>query len=425
MARLTEIIAPSFYDLHVSFKDDEYEEVWCKGGRGSTKSSFFSVEILLGLIRDKDANAIICRRYENEMRDTVFSQCQWAATVLEVEDKWRFMVSPMQAVYLPTGQKIIFKGADQPKKTKSIKIAKGYIKYAWFEEIDQYGGMEEIRNILQSLFRGGNHKRIAMFSFNPPKSLRSWVNQEVRLPKPGRYVHTSDYRAVDPSWLGSRFLTDADHLRTTNELAYRHEYLGEEVGTGMEIFNNVEVRPITAEEKSCFGDLSQGLDFGYAVDPLAFERMYYDPKKRRLWIFEEISGIGISNRALSEKMTLDQKRLLTFADKAEPKSIDELRIDFSLNIQGAEKPQGSVEHGVKWLADLEKIIIDPSSCPLAAAEFVNYSLEMSRDGKVISRYPDKDNHSIDAVRYGLYNVIRAVAKPRPVEVQVRPVASRW
>jgi PBSX family phage terminase large subunit len=425
MARLTEIIAPSFYDLHDSMRHDEYEEVWCKGGRGSCKSSFFSVEIMLGLVSDKDANAVICRRYENEMRDTVFSQMQWAAIELGIMDFWKFTTSPMCATHLSTGQKILFKGADRPKKSKSAKIARGYVKYLWFEEIDQYGGMGDTRSVIQSYFRGTDKKQIFLASFNPPKSLRSWVNQEVMLPKPGRYVHTSDYRTVPKEWLGERFLTDAEHLRNTNEVAYRHEYLGEEVGTGLEIFNNVEVRPITAEEKSCFGDLHQGLDFGYAVDPLAFNRMYYDPKKRILWIFEEISGIGLSNRMLAEKMTLDQKRILTFADKAEPKSIDELRLDYNLNIMGAEKAPGSVEHGVKWLADLEKIIIDPTSCPLAASEFINYSLEVTRDGKVISRYPDKDNHSIDAVRYGLYNVIRAIAKPRAQEVRAMPIANRW
>lgn len=360
---------------------------------------------MLGLLKDRYANAVVCRRYENEIRDTVFSQCQWAATVLEVEDKWRFLVSPMQAIYLPTGQKIIFKGADQPKKTKSIKIAKGYIKYAWFEEIDQYGGMEEIRNILQSLFRGGNHKRIAMFSFNPPKSSRSWVNREVRLPKPGRFVHSSDYRTVNPEWLGDRFIVDAEHLLSTNETAYRHEYLGEEVGTGLEIFNNVTIRAITEEEIASFDHIRQGLDFGYAVDPLSFERAHYDSKKRRLYLFREVSGIGISNRVLASKLTEQEKHETTIADSAEPKSVNELRNDYGLKIIGARKGPGSVEHGVKWLSDLEEIVIDPVRCPLAAKEFVNYALETRRDGEVISRYPDKDNHSIDSTRYGLQDDI--------------------
>lgn len=409
MARLSELIAPSFYDLHHFFKIEEHEEVWCRGGRGSTKSSFISIEIILGLLKDKDANAVVCRRYENEMRDTVFSQCQWAAAVLGVEDQWRFMVSPMQAVYLPTGQKIAFKGADQPKKTKSIKLARGYIKYAWFEEVDQYGGMDEVRSILQSLFRGGNHRRLALFSYNPPRSARSWVNTEARTPKPGRYVHSSTYLDVPREWLGERFIVDAEHLKKTNETAYRHEYLGEEVGTGLEVFNNVKTRVITDDEIKAFQNIRQGLDFGYAVDPVCFERLEYDRKHRTLYIFREVKGIGIGNRQLSSLVTDAERRALTVADSSEPKSIDELRRDYSWNIKGAKKPPGSVEYGIKWLCELESIIIDPIRAPLAATEFVNYALETSRDGQVISRYPDIDNHSIDSVRYACGDDINRVS----------------
>lgn len=381
----------------------------------------------MGLARDPAAHAFVGRRFDNELRDTVYGQVQWAANHLGLDGVWRFMASPMQAVNQNTGQRIIFRGVDNPLKSKSINLGKGYIKYAWFEEVDQYGGMEEVRSILQSIFRGEGADRLAYFSYNPPKSSRAWVNQEVRIEKPGRIVHTSDYRDVPREWLGERFLAEAEHLRNVNPTAYEHEYLGIEVGTGLEVFNNVETRRITDEEKAGFGDLRQGLDFGYAVDPLAFERMYYDAKKRTLWIFEEISGIGISNRSFAERASLDHRRVRTYADKAEPKSIDELRIDYGFKVVGAEKPPGSVEHGIKWLADLEQIIIDPVACPLAAKEFVNYSLLRTRTGEVISKYPDKDNHSIDAVRYGLYDEIRA--KPRQKQYDQRelavPVASRW
>jgi len=402
---LIDAIAPPFYELHTSVKADEYGEVWCKGGRGSTKSSFISLEIIMGLIRDPQANAVVCRRYDNEMRDTVFSQLQWAVDILGAWHLWRFMVTPMQAVYTPTGQRIIFKGADQPKKTKSIKVAKGYIKYAWFEEIDQYGGMEEIRNILQSLFRGGNYNRVAFFSFNPPKSARSWVNQEVKIQKPGRIIHHSTYLDINTEWLGDRFIIDAEHLRSVNETAYRHEYLGEEVGTGLEIFNNLDIRPIPDEEIKAFDRIRQGLDFGYAIDPAAFEKMHYDAKKRRLYIFREEAGIGLSNRVLASKLTAEEKRETTRADSAEPKSIDEMKLDYGLRIQGVKKGAGSVENGVNWLADLEKIIIDPVRCPLAAKEFVNYALEINRAGEVVSKYPDKDNHAIDSVRYACEDLI--------------------
>src|SRR5690606_22371724 len=148
-------------------------------------------EILLGMLRDPDANAVVFRRYQNELRDSVFGQFEWAAHKLGVAYLLKFQVSPMQIVFIPTGQRIIFRGADNPKKLRSINLGRGYIKYAWFEEVDQFGGMEEIRNIVQSVFRGVDRHRVSFFTYNPPKSSRSWVNQEVRVPKPGRRVHHS------------------------------------------------------------------------------------------------------------------------------------------------------------------------------------------------------------------------------------------
>lgn len=424
--RLSTLIAPSFHAIHRELMDGKIDELWCKGGRGSTKSSYLSIAILLLLQKNPDAHAFVSRRYDNELRDSVYGQLQWAAYKLGFDRFWRFMTSPMQAVNQLTGQRILFRGVDNPLKAKSINLGKGYIKLFWAEEVDQYGSMEEIRSIIQSIFRGEGTQQIALFSFNPPRSARAWVNQEVLIPKQGRVIHTSNYLDVPPEWLGERFLSDAKHLMETNEQAYRHEYLGEQVGTGLEVFNNVTLRTITNNEKVNFTTIYQGLDFGYAADPLAFGRYYYDPKQRKLYIFEEISGIGISNRRLAEMMTIDQKKTLTMADKAEPKSIDELRNDYGLKIMGAEKKPGSVEHGVKWLADLSEIIIDPIACPLAAREFTNYALEANKQGEVISRYPDKDNHTIDAVRYGLYDII--TTKPRKQQFEMcdyLPVMTKW
>lgn len=397
--RLSELIAPSFYDLHREIKVDAFDECWLRGGRGSTKSTFISIEILLGIIADPDANAIVFRRYQNELRDTVYGQFEWTASKMGIAHFFKFQVSPMQIIYIPTGQKIVFKAADNPKKMKSVNLGKGYIKYAWFEELDQFASLDEIRNILQSLFRGENKKRVSFYSYNPPKSGRSWVNQEAKIPKPGRRVHHSDYRDVPPEWLGERFLADAEHLRKVNETAYRHEYLGEEVGTGLEVFINVELRPITQSEISTFDRIRQGLDFGYAVDPLCFERMHYDRTRRRLYLFAEISGLNLFNRQLWEKAQR-YNDVVTIGDSAEPKSIDELK-SFGMRIKGAKKGPGSVEFGIKWLQDLEQIIIDPERCPRAAKEFINYALEVDRQGEIKSRFPDKDDHAIDCARYAL------------------------
>lgn len=395
---LRQLIAPSFYELHHDLKAERYDEYWLKGGRGSTKSTFASIEILLGMLRDPQANAVVFRRYQNELRDTVFGQFEWSAAKMGIAHLLKFQVSPMQIV-LPTGQKILFKGADNPRKLRSINLGRGYIKYAWFEEADQFGGMPEIRNILQSLFRGEDRRRVVFFTYNPPRSARSWVNQEARTPKQGRRVHHSTYLTVPKEWLGSRFIADAEHLKATNEMAYRHEYLGEEVGTGLEVFTNVVLEPIGDEQIRSFDHIRQGLDFGYAVDPLCFERMHYDRTRRRLYIFAEISGINLFNREFWEKARI-YNDVETIADSAEPKSIDELR-SYGMRVRGARKGPGSVEYGIKFLQGLEQIVIDPVRCPRAAKEFVNYSLEVGRDGEVKSRFPDKDNHSIDAVRYAL------------------------
>ncbi len=398
--KLSGLIAPSFYELHKKLKNDQdISELWLKGGRGSTKSTFASIEIILGMIRDKEANAVVCRRYQNELRDTVYGQFEWTISRMGLSDAFNCLVSPMQIIYRKTGQKIVFKAADNPRKLKSMNLGKGYIKYAWFEELDQFGGMGEIRNIVQSLFRGEDKQRILIFSYNPPKSGRSWVNQESKISKSGRTVHNSDYRDVPKEWLGERFLADAEHLKSVNDTAYRHEYLGEEVGTGLEVFTNVELRQLPSEERATFDKIRQGLDFGYAVDPLCFERMYFDSTRRRLYFLDEISGINLFNRQFFD-LAENYRGTLTTADSAEPKSIDELK-SFGMVIRGAKKGPGSVEFGVKFLQDLEAIIIDIEKCPRAAKEFVNYALEKDRNGEIKSQFIDKDNHSIDASRYGL------------------------
>jgi PBSX family phage terminase large subunit len=411
--RLTELIAPSFFRLHKEIKAEEFDEIWLKGGRGSTKSTFVSIQILLGMLKDSEANAVVTRRYQNELRDTVYGQFEWTIAKMGLGNYFKFQVAPMQIVYIPTGQKIVFKAADNPLKMKSINLGRGYIKYAWFEEADQFAGMDEIRNILQSLFRGENKKRIVFFSYNPPKSGRSWVNQEAKIPKPGRRVHHSTYLDVPPEWLGERFLADAEYLKKANETAYRHEYLGEEVGTGLEVFTNVVLQTIPDSLIQSFDNIRQGLDFGYAADPLCFIRLHYDKTRRRIYLFHEISGLNLFNREFAQRARAFND-VMTIADSAEPKSIDELRTDYGMRIKGAKKGPGSIEFGIKFLQDLEQIVIDPSRCPLAAREFINYSLERDAQGNIKSRFPDKDNHSIDACRYALSEDMQGPRKAKAV-----------
>jgi len=426
--RLSDCIALDFRAVHNYVKEEKYNEYWFRGGRGSTKSSFISIECILELIKDPEANVVVFRRYENEIRDSVFGQLIWAINKLGVGDSFKIQVAPFKLTYLPTGQVIVFKGADNPLKIKSINLGRGYIKIAWFEEVDQYGSMLEIRNVIQSLFRGTVKKQIAMFSYNPPKSARSWVNAETRVEKSGRFVHFSDYRTVPPEWLGSTFLNNAEHLKATNFEAYRHEYLGEEVGTGLEVFTNVTVRPIPDSELQDYDNLFQGLDFGFTIDPLCFGQMHYNANERKLYMLFEITGVELKNRVFVDMLTEDHKSRLTIADKANPKDIVEFREDYGLNIIGADKPPGSREYGTKWLQDLNEIIIDPERCPLAAKEFINYALAVNRDGIVIAKFPDKDDHSIDMARYAMsLQIVQARVEKRKGKYKANPIPilNRW
>lgn len=190
--RLSEWIGEGFYDIHRDIREGRHTHYWLKGGRGSGKSSFLSLEILLGLIADRDANAVVLRKVAANLRDSVFEQMNWAIHALGVEEEWEKKISPMELIRKGTGQKILFRGCDDPKKLKSIKFQRGYAKFIWYEEADEFGGMAELRSLNQSLLRGGE-KFCIFYSYNPPKQGRSWINLETAEERADRLIHHSTY----------------------------------------------------------------------------------------------------------------------------------------------------------------------------------------------------------------------------------------
>ncbi|MCC3399692.1 PBSX family phage terminase large subunit [Eubacterium callanderi] len=399
--KLTSLIAPSFHGLHWDILEHKHTHYKLAGGRGSTKSSFISLEIILGMMQDPEANAIAMRKVGRFLEESVFEQLRWAIEVLGVSDKWKVRFSPLGLSYLPFGNKIIFRGADDPQKIKSVKIKNGYFKYIWFEERSEFDGPEEERTILQSLMRGGTDYYV-FYSWNPPKSINSWVNQDVLLERPDTIVSHTDYRTVPRDWLGEQFFIEAEHLRDTKPKAYEHEYLGVATGTGGAVFENVTVRAITDEELSRFDRINNGLDFGYGADPLAYIKMHYDKTRKRLFLFGEIYAVKLGNtKAAREIRKLNPLNHYITADSEEPRAIAALN-ELGLRVIGAKKGPGSVDYGMEFLSDeLEEIIIDPKRCPNAAREFTSYELEQDKDGNFKGSYPDKNNHTIDAVRYGM------------------------
>lgn len=411
---LRNVIATPFRKVHVDIKYGKHTHYWLKGGRGSTKSSFISLEIVLGMMRDGDkgihSNAVIFRRVKDTLADSVRDQIKWAVEILGVSDYWHIPESKLTITYKPTGQVIRFKGADNPKKAKSTKVPKGWIKYIWYEEVDEFESYAKIRNINQSLMRGGP-EYVVFYSYNPPESQRNWVNQHVLIPRDDSYVHHSTYLDVPKEWLGEQFIIEAEHLKATNLSKYEHEYLGSVVGTGGEVFTNLDIREILDEEIASFDRIKNGLDFGYAGDPLAYLKMNYDKTRRRLFIFGEVYNVRLSNRnAVNKIKSLNPLNKTVTADSAEPRTINEFK-ELGLRIRGAKKGPDSVENGIKWLQDLESIIIDPIRCPNAAREFNEYEIEKDKEGNLKGDFPDKNNHTIDAARYGCEeDIIRSRAR---------------
>ncbi|HFD2028455.1 TPA: PBSX family phage terminase large subunit [Clostridium perfringens] len=399
------IIAESFYEAHKDIKREFHTHYWFKGGRGSTKSSFISIEIVLGMMRDAIkgimSNALILRRVKDTLSESVRDQIKWAIDTLGVENDWHIPEAKLTITYKPTGQVIRFKGADNPKKVKSTKVPKGYIKYIWYEEVDEFEGKLKIDTINQSLMRGGP-KFVVFYSFNPPESQRNWCNQEVLEERKDKFVHHSDYRTVPREWLGEQFIIEAEHMKKVNPIKYEHDYLGAITGTGGEVFRNITVRQISDDEIKLFDRLKNGLDFGYAADPLAYVLMHYDKTRKRLYIFGEVYKVQLSNsKAVEEIRKLNKDNRKVVADSAEPRTINEFKT-LGLNIIGAKKGPDSVEHGIKFLSEeIEEIIIDPIRCPNVKREFLGYEIEKDSNGNLKGEYPDKDNHTIDAVRYGI------------------------
>lgn len=404
-------IAKSFIDVNRSIDNREYREYYFEGGRGSTKSSFISEKIIEILENNPKMCCVVLRKVKDTLKDSVYSQLEWAIdtlseTYIGLKDRWKLTKSPLEITNLVTGQKIYFRGADDYGKIKSLKPPKGmYIGITWYEEYDQFAGMEEVRKINQSLIRGGEDF-VQFYSYNTPASSMHFVNVEKIIPKNSRLVHLSDYRDVPKNWLGQAFIDEANYLLGVNEKLYQNEYLGLMTGTGGNVFENVELREITDEEISVYDYIYQGMDFGWFPDPLAWTKMCYNPSQRTLYIFDEFVVNKMSNQDVWEHLKSEKGVMendIIIADSAEPKSIGDFK-SYGAMMKGAEKGPGSVEYSMKWLSALNKIVIDPKRCPVSAQEFSTYEYDKDKDDNYISGYVDADNHCIDSVRYALNNI---------------------
>ena len=263
------LIGRAFIDLHRDIAAHLHEEYIEKGGRGSLKSSHISTEIVAGVTSVKGRNALCMRNRSNKLRTSVYAEIKKAARRMGVADEFSWGKSPLQAVHRPTGNVIYFFGADnvnpEDSPLKGLTPEEGYIAYVWFEEASQFPGYGYVRNVKQTVLRGGGELPTWTFlSYNPPISVNSWVNREAREPQDGRIVHHSHWSDAPREWLGEAFVANALALAKRNPKAARHEYDGEEVGTGANVIDPeiIEVRAITEEERDALDNISHGVDAG-------------------------------------------------------------------------------------------------------------------------------------------------------------------
>lgn len=413
-----DIVIPKFHEVLGDVMAHGHTHYWLHGGRGSTKSSFISLAIVLLLVAKPQANAVVVRRFGNTLRDSVYQQILWAIDALGLGAYFRAKISPMEVTYTPTGQRIVFRGADDPLKLKGVKFPKGYCAVTWFEELDQFEGVEAIRSILNSLRRGGDDFWI-FYSYNPPKSAWSWVNEECleRIRRADTLVRQSSYLDVvesHPEWIGQPFIDEAEYLRDVNEMAWRWEYLGEVTGTGGNVFDNIVSERLSDSRILKFERRRNGVDWGWFPDPWRFVRCAWEPAYRRLIIYQELSA----NRTVpaeTGKMVVDA---LTYADAEgeEPYYHDELvwcddtpdgrvsmatyRRDCGVRARPSRK-SNMRRLSYDWLAGLREIVIDPERCPLTFAEFTLKEYMRDKEGRWIDEIADGNDHSIDAVRYAM------------------------
>lgn len=378
-----------------------------KGGRGSKKSKTTALNLIWRMLMMRESNTLVVRRTYRSLRDSCFAELKWAVEKLGVTADWRFREDPLEMEYLPTGQRIYFRGMDDPQKLASIVAARGYLCFVWVEEAYEIAREEDFA-LLDESVRGdlpdGLFKQITL-TFNPWHE-GHWLKRRFFDVPP-----SDDILAMTVDYRCNEFLDEAD-LRMFKDMEkreprrYRVAGLGEWGSVGglvyerwrTEDFALAEIREI-AGAKAVFG-----LDFGYVNDPTALFCGILDEGERRLYVFDEVYERGLSNERIYEEIVkrgYAKERIM--ADGAEPKSIDRLRELGVRRIQAAKKGPGSILAGIDYIQGLE-IIINPR-CVNFLREIGGYGWR-EKDGRYLNEPRDEDNHLMDAMRYGISGVRR-------------------
>ena len=375
-----------------------------KGGRGSKKSTTTALWIIYKMMQYPLANTLVIRRIFNTHKDSTYTQLKWASNVLGVSHLWKFSKSPLEATYIPTGQKILFRGLDDPMSITSITVEHGHLCWCWFEEAFQIMNEDDFNKVDMSI-RGelpkGYFKQITL-SFNP-WSEKHWLKK--------RFFDTKDedVLAITTNYTCNEFLGEDDKklfekMRINNPRRYNIEGLGNwGIAEGL-VYSNFEELDFNIEDikkrpniKSAFG-----LDFGYTNDPTAFIASLIDLDNMEIFIFDEHYQKAMSNKDIANMIKYkgySKERIV--GDSSEPKSIDDIKRQGIYRLKGARKGKDSILNGIQYIQDF-KIYVHPK-CENTLIELSNYVWD-TKEGNVINKPIDDYNHLMDALRYSLEDI---------------------
>lgn len=377
--------------------------VVCKGSRGSKKSKTTAIWHIAKMMEFPLSNTLVVRKVERTLRDSCFSDLKWAIHKLGVDAYWKATTSPMELTYTPTGQKIIFRGLDDPLKVTSISVPKGFINFVWIEEAYEITREEDFDMIDESI-RGevpdGYFKRFTI-TFNPWNE-RHWLKKRFfDAPSDDVLALTTTYLCNE--WLDKADLKVFEEMKKRNPRRYQVAGLGNWGVIDGLVYENWKEEVFTLSEiRKC--ETVSGLDFGYTNDPTAFFMGFLDQENKRLYVWDELYEKGLSNKRIFERITeMGYSKERITADSAEPKSIDELK-GYGLRVNPAKKGKDSILNGIQWIQDLE-IIIHPR-CVNFLTEIGSYTWKEDKFGKKLNEPIDDANHLMDAMRYALEKYIK-------------------
>ena len=385
-----------------------------KGSRASKKSKTTALWYIYHMMKYKDANTLVVRKTFRTLKDSCFAELKWAVHRLHVDHLWNFKESPLEATYIPTGQKIYFRGLDDSLKITSITVDVGVLCWMWIEEA--YEIMKESDfDMLDESIRGevpeGLFKQITI-TFNPWNE-RHWLKKRF-FDHPDEDVLAMTTNYLCNEWLDETDLNLFEKMKQNNPRRYAVAGLG---GWGIveglvfENWKEEDFRFITRSEAKegqtgiIKDDLKPafGLDFGYTNDPSAFFCGMLDLENKKLYVFDEFYEKGLSNKAIAQRIeSMGFRKERITADCAEPKSIDELNT-FQLHVTGAKKGKDSINNGIQWIQELQ-IIVHPR-CVNFLTEISNYTWDTDKFGKKLNVPIDDFNHLMDAMRYALEKYI--------------------